>query len=75
VAINHTDWKHIDYKMSKEGNRVGCDIAGQVVAVGSEVTPVHLIITQIMALSLNTLLSRPTRRSRSPLNSGTTAGS
>jgi NADPH:quinone reductase-like Zn-dependent oxidoreductase len=42
VAINPTDWKHVDpdqwAKMGKEGNIVGCDLAGEVVEVGSDVT-------------------------------------
>jgi NADPH:quinone reductase-like Zn-dependent oxidoreductase len=38
VAINPTDWKHIDYKLGREGNVVGSDLAGEVVAVGDDVT-------------------------------------
>ncbi|KAJ3076487.1 hypothetical protein HDU98_002931 [Podochytrium sp. JEL0797] len=37
VAINPTDWKHVDY-LSSAGARVGCDFAGIVTAVGSKVT-------------------------------------
>lgn len=37
VALNPTDWKHIDF-LPKEGALVGCDYAGTVVEVGSGVT-------------------------------------
>lgn len=37
VALNPTDWKHIDY-LSSEGATVGCDYAGTVEEVGSAVT-------------------------------------
>ncbi|KAL4940081.1 hypothetical protein BDV06DRAFT_224433 [Aspergillus oleicola] len=38
VALNPTDWKHIDGANTLPGSRVGCDYAGTVVAVGSAVT-------------------------------------
>jgi len=37
VALNPTDWKHIDY-LAHENSTVGCDYAGTVVEVGSAVT-------------------------------------
>lgn len=37
VALNPTDWKHIDY-LSTPGCTVGCDYAGTVEEVGSAVT-------------------------------------
>ncbi|KAI8609816.1 alcohol dehydrogenase class-3 [Chytriomyces sp. MP71] len=37
VALNPTDWKHIDY-LSPVGSTVGCDWAGTVLQVGSKVT-------------------------------------
>ncbi|KAJ3065233.1 hypothetical protein HDU99_004238, partial [Rhizoclosmatium hyalinum] len=37
VALNPTDWKHIDY-LASPGARVGCDYSGVVLAVGSKVT-------------------------------------
>ncbi|KAI8822609.1 uncharacterized protein EV422DRAFT_524705 [Fimicolochytrium jonesii] len=37
VALNPTDWKHIDYS-AKAGTRVGCDYAGTVVKVGKNLT-------------------------------------
>lgn len=37
VALNPTDWKHIHY-LSKPGATVGCDFAGTVEEIGSEVT-------------------------------------
>lgn len=33
VAINPTDWKHVDY-LADPGARVGCDYAGVVLEVG-----------------------------------------
>lgn len=38
VAINPTDWKHIDYGGADPGSKSGCDYAGVVEAVGSKVT-------------------------------------
>ncbi|KAJ5731440.1 alcohol dehydrogenase [Penicillium malachiteum] len=38
VAINPTDWKHIDYGAADIGCRVGVDYAGIVEEVGSKVT-------------------------------------
>lgn len=40
VAVNPTDWKHVDYAedMSCVGTRLGCDYAGVVEKVGSAVT-------------------------------------
>ncbi|KAH8812586.1 chaperonin 10-like protein [Xylogone sp. PMI_703] len=37
VALNPTDWKHID-RLPSPGARVGCDYAGTVLEVGSKVT-------------------------------------
>ena len=37
VALNPTDWKHIAGKRAAEGGLSGCDYAGEVVEVGSEV--------------------------------------
>ncbi|RFU29412.1 hypothetical protein B7463_g6920, partial [Scytalidium lignicola] len=37
LALNPTDWKHIDY-LPSPGSRVGCDYAGTVLEVGSKVT-------------------------------------
>ena len=37
IALNPTDWKHIDY-MPSPGCVVGCDFSGTVVAVGDQVT-------------------------------------
>ena len=39
VALNPTDWKHID-KIAKPGVTIGCDLAGVVEEIGSEVTKV-----------------------------------
>ena len=36
VALNPTDWKHVDY-LASPGARVGCDYAGVVVEVGRNV--------------------------------------
>lgn len=36
AAANPTDWKHIDFKFGPQGSIVGCDLAGQVVAMGEE---------------------------------------
>ena len=37
VALNPTDWKHIDY-MATPGALVGCDFSGEVIEVGPAVT-------------------------------------
>lgn len=37
VALNPTDWKHIDYGFAEPGCLVGCDYAGIVEEVGSKV--------------------------------------
>lgn len=37
VALNPTDWKHIDW-LTSNGARIGCDYAGIVEEVGSKVT-------------------------------------
>jgi len=37
VALNPTDWKHVDFLTSK-GARIGCDYSGVVEEVGSKVT-------------------------------------
>lgn len=37
VAINPTDYKHVDFQLGTEGALVGCEAAGKVVAVGSSV--------------------------------------
>lgn len=38
IALNPTDWKHIVGKIAGENSISGCDFAGTVVEVGSEVT-------------------------------------
>lgn len=38
VALNPTDWKHINGKRAAPGGIAGCDFAGTVVEVGPEVT-------------------------------------
>jgi len=39
VALNPTDWKHIDVEfLSKPGHTVGCDFSGTVEEVGPKVT-------------------------------------
>ncbi|KAG8818006.1 hypothetical protein FRC17_011004 [Serendipita sp. 399] len=38
VALNPTDWKHIDMNLLKPGQSVGCDFAGDIVAIGNNVT-------------------------------------
>jgi NADPH:quinone reductase-like Zn-dependent oxidoreductase len=38
VALNPTDWKHVDFGQLTVGTRVGCDYAGIVEAVGPKVT-------------------------------------
>ncbi|KAK5053050.1 hypothetical protein LTR84_002024 [Exophiala bonariae] len=37
VALNPTDWKHLEYKLVEDGCLVGCDFAGRVVEVGKSV--------------------------------------
>lgn len=37
LALNPTDWKHIDFVIDKPGIKIGCDFSGDVVAVGSKV--------------------------------------
>lgn len=36
VAQNPTDWKSVHFRAAKPGSIVGCDFAGEVVAVGEE---------------------------------------
>lgn len=36
-AANPTDWKHIVYKLGKQGDVVGCDVSGIVEEVGDKV--------------------------------------
>ena len=38
VALNPTDWKHINGKRAAENSISGCDFAGTVVEIGPEVT-------------------------------------
>lgn len=38
VALNPTDWKHLEYKLVEDGCLVGCDFAGHVVEVGRGVS-------------------------------------
>jgi NADPH:quinone reductase-like Zn-dependent oxidoreductase len=38
VALNPTDWKHIDFLCPAPGALVGCDYAGVVISVGEAVT-------------------------------------
>ncbi|KAF4468056.1 zinc-binding oxidoreductase alcohol dehydrogenase [Fusarium albosuccineum] len=37
VALNPTDWRHVEYGRAKDGCILGCDYAGIVEAVGSDV--------------------------------------
>lgn len=37
VALNPTDWKHIDF-VCENGERSGCDFAGTVRSIGKAVT-------------------------------------
>ncbi|KAF6816579.1 Protein TOXD 4 [Colletotrichum plurivorum] len=36
VGLNPTDWKHVDFAITKAGSRMGCDYAGVVEEVGSK---------------------------------------
>ena len=38
IALNPTDWKHVHHKLAAPNSISGCDFAGTVVEVGSEVT-------------------------------------
>jgi NADPH:quinone reductase-like Zn-dependent oxidoreductase len=38
VALNPTDWKHIDFALANAGARIGVEYAGVVEEVGSKVT-------------------------------------
>ncbi|KIW13878.1 hypothetical protein PV08_06659 [Exophiala spinifera] len=38
VALNPTDWKHVENQMPAEGGIIGCDFSGTVEEVGSAVT-------------------------------------
>jgi NADPH:quinone reductase-like Zn-dependent oxidoreductase len=38
VALNPTDWKHVEWGKADIGCRVGCDYAGVVEEVGDKVT-------------------------------------
>ncbi|RPD66610.1 GroES-like protein [Lentinus tigrinus ALCF2SS1-7] len=38
VALNPTDWKHVDSPVGKPGTVLGCDLSGTVVKVGADVT-------------------------------------
>lgn len=40
VALNPTDWKHIDF-ISTKGATAGCDYAGIIEEIGSDVNPAH----------------------------------
>jgi NADPH:quinone reductase-like Zn-dependent oxidoreductase len=42
VAINPTDWKHIDWSIGPEGAVPGCEAVGPVVAVGKNVANVKI---------------------------------
>ncbi|KAJ3159330.1 hypothetical protein HK101_001104 [Irineochytrium annulatum] len=42
AALNPTDWKHVEYKLAGPGKVVGCDVAGTIVEVGSDVTRVKV---------------------------------
>ena len=35
VAMNTSEWKHIDLKLAKNGAIMGCDVVGQVILMGS----------------------------------------
>ncbi|KAF4340133.1 toxD [Fusarium beomiforme] len=38
VGLNPTDWKHVDFGLTKPGSGIGCDYAGIVEEVGPKVT-------------------------------------
>lgn len=38
VSLNPTDWKHIVYKIAPQGSILGCDVAGEIVKLGPDVT-------------------------------------
>lgn len=40
VALNPTDWKHIDF-ISTKGATAGCDYSGIIEEIGSDVDPAH----------------------------------
>ncbi len=42
AAINPTDWKHLFYGLTGPGAIAGCDLAGTVVKIGSEVTNISV---------------------------------
>lgn len=42
LALNPTDWKHIDYGYANAGARIGCEYAGVVTEVGANVTSVKV---------------------------------
>ncbi|RPD66607.1 GroES-like protein [Lentinus tigrinus ALCF2SS1-7] len=38
IALNPTDWKHIQFKLGRPGSVLGCDFSGVVVKAGKNVT-------------------------------------
>ncbi|KAA8916848.1 hypothetical protein TRICI_000967 [Trichomonascus ciferrii] len=42
VAINPTDWKHAKYQLGPEGSILGCDYAGEIAQVGTDVKDVKV---------------------------------
>jgi NADPH:quinone reductase-like Zn-dependent oxidoreductase len=38
IALNPTDWKHLDYNLVSDGALIGCDFSGTVLEVGKAVT-------------------------------------
>lgn len=38
VSLNPTDWKHVAYKIAPKGSIIGCDVAGEIVKLGPDVT-------------------------------------
>ncbi|KAH7371307.1 hypothetical protein BKA64DRAFT_553387, partial [Cadophora sp. MPI-SDFR-AT-0126] len=49
VALNPTDWKHIDF-LASPGATVGCDYSGTVEQVGAAVTTGLKIGDRVMGL-------------------------
>ncbi|KAK1089266.1 hypothetical protein LTR48_000727 [Friedmanniomyces endolithicus] len=71
IALNPTDWKHISGKRASEGCISGCDFAGTVVEVGSDVrSPPRptgpTTASRKTAVSPNTPSPKRTSWSRSP---------
>ncbi|CCF60311.1 hypothetical protein KAFR_0J02470 [Kazachstania africana CBS 2517] len=37
VAVNPSEWKHIDYKLGPEGSILGCEVVGQILKLGPNI--------------------------------------